>query len=239
MSAINRFVSFLLPCFFSFLLLPSGALAQDVTIASLDTNQLGGIPEQVLTMAYGELGLSVSFERFPLNRSLEVVNTGELDGETGRVKGLEEKYPNLRRVPVPIDSLDAVALATRAGIVVDGWESLSGYRVGYIVGGQLVEKMTRGWERITVVRDMPQGLRLLIEGGLDVLIDERRHAVREIAFFGLDSVVILEPAIVEIPLYHYVHKSHAHLIPQLTEVLKDMKAKGVIDKIAAGNLRQP
>lgn len=237
MNFIIGVFSIVLSCLFSFILLPAGAMANDVRIASLDTNQLGGVPEQILTMAYEKLGLSVSFERFPLNKSLEVANAGDMDGETGRVEGLEKKYPNLRRVPVQIDSLDAVALATKPGIEVDGWESLSGYRVGYIAGGQLVEQKTRGWERVSVVKDMSQGLRLLIEGDLDVFIDERRHAAREIAFFRLDSVKILEPAIVEIPLYHYVHKKNAHLIPRLTEVLKDMKATGVIEKIATGDTR--
>jgi len=236
MSIVNRIFRFGLAfCLVSWLVLPSiRAQAQDIAIATVDTGQLAGIPEKVLTEAYGRLGLSVSFTEFSLNKSLEVANAGDYDGETGRVAGVESKYPNLLMVPVSFYSLDAVALATRKDIQVDGWESLAGYRVGYIAGGQLVERETKGWERVTTVQGMSQGLKLLLKGKFDVFIDERRHASREIAFFGVDSVKILEPPIVEIPLYHYVHKKNAKLIPRLTKVLQDMEAEGVIDKIAAG-----
>ncbi len=92
-----------------------------------------------------------------------------------------------------------------------------------------MEHKMSGWERVRRVKDMSHGLVLLLAGELDVLVDERRHSQREIVFMGVDSVRILEPSIEKIPLYHYVHKKNADLIPKLTRVLEKMTDDGKIN----------
>ena len=55
----------------------------------------------------------------------------------------------------------------------------------------------------------------------------------------LDEVAMLAPPLAAFPVYHYLHKKHAALVPQLAAVLRQMRADKVIEniqqRVAAGS----
>ena len=74
--------------------------------------------------AFRRAGLAIKLVSLPSERSLQSANAGEVDGEGLRVAGLNSQYANLVQVPEPLLRQDFVAMTTRTGLVVRGWDDL-------------------------------------------------------------------------------------------------------------------
>jgi len=48
---------------------------------------------------------------------------------------------------------------------------------------------------------------------------------------NLNEIVMLTPPVQVDPLYHYLHKKHKALVPQITAVLREMKQEGKFQEI--------
>ena len=48
---------------------------------------------------------------------------------------------------------------------------------------------------------------------------------------ALQRIAILEPPIQRDPLFHYLHKKHATIVPKMTAVLQEMADEGRIQSI--------
>jgi polar amino acid transport system substrate-binding protein len=75
-------------------------------------------------------------------------------------------------------------------------------------------------------------LRMLKEGGCSVAIMDRNDPVARAAMASDPSLVQLKPPLEEMPLYIYLHKRHAALVPKLNAALKQMRADGTLQKLS-------
>ena len=48
---------------------------------------------------------------------------------------------------------------------------------------------------------------------------------------GLEGIHALEPPLVRIDLYHYLHQRHADLVPEIADTIRKMEASGRISEI--------
>ena len=79
--------------------------------------------EEILIEAYARIGISVTTLEFPGERALQMSNSGAADGEVNRIRGIGNKYTNLRLVPVPINALEGIVFTTDPEIKILNWES--------------------------------------------------------------------------------------------------------------------
>ncbi|MDF2446528.1 MAG: hypothetical protein K0S46_1764 [Moraxellaceae bacterium] len=173
------------------------------------------------------LGLRFNVEIFPHKRSLFAANAGWVDGELHRVGGIEQDYPDLVRVPVPINHYRFVALARDPCLRIQRWEDLESYRIGFVRGTISLERRTRGM-RVTLVTEMDDLIRSLQAGRIDVVLTARIVAMERLAQLPGTELFLLELPLEGVPVFHYLNRRHAALVPRLQQALEQMRAAGRI-----------
>ncbi len=184
----------------------------------------------VLKNAYQQLGVEVAAKKYPGIRSLVIANEGvQVDGEVMRKAGITQQYPNLIQVPVPVFEAKMVAF-TRPDreLVIENWDALKRYRVGGRRGIASIENRLKGFDSVTWVDEQKQIYQMLKYGRIDVAVLPEMVA-KTVAIRTGVAIKILSPALEVVPLYHYLHKRHAAVVPQLTETLREMERTGSIE----------
>ncbi len=76
-------------------------------------------------------------------------------------------------------------------------------------------------------------------GRNDVIVAARVTGLFELKQLQLQGIHMLEPALVKMKLYHYVHKKHRPIIPALTKVLKEKETTGRIVELRQQAITEP
>lgn len=205
---------------------------QLLTLASVD-EEGSRISHTVLTEAYGKLAINLIVHYFPSERALEESNEGRTDGEINRISGMQRQYPNLIRVDTPINEAWVSACSKTPDLQISGWESLRNYRIGSRFGIKLMEKETAGWTNKHSAHTQEKLFELLVHDRLDIVIGGEQELLKQMSQYPSGLLHIASPPIQIAPLYHYLHKKHAALIPRITAVLSAMEKSGRIRAIRA------
>ena len=225
--------------YFFFLYLPFSLFAiQTLKITSVQNSQMAKVTQPILIEAYKRLGIQVSFEDFPAKRSLHLANEGKYyDGELHRIKGLEKRYHNLIPVPVVIFTLEGIVISKKIRFKVDGWESVRPFIIGIRRGVIFSLNGTRDMDR--TILNSNERLFYMINGNrFDIIILSRINSTKYMSQEQNKNLMVLEPPVESYNMYHYIHKKNAHLLPELTRVLNEMKDEGVIQKSKDDFLKQ-
>eukprot|EP00828_Plagiopyla_frontata_P031207 TRINITY_DN41046_c0_g1_i2.p2 TRINITY_DN41046_c0_g1~~TRINITY_DN41046_c0_g1_i2.p2 ORF type:complete len:275 (-),score=55.36 TRINITY_DN41046_c0_g1_i2:97-921(-) len=187
--------------------------------------------KRILTEAYGRIGYDVRVEGVPAERALVMSDQGVVDGEAARVPVIEAVCPNLIRVPTPL-YMNRVVVFSRIGDIglSDGWEGLYPYRVGVVRGYKFVDKMTASMNRV-VAPDYENLFSMLENGRLDIVVTEYFEALPALKELQPHNVRILLPPLAYNPMYHYLHKRHADLVPRIDKVLREMRREGRMEAL--------
>jgi len=210
----------------------SGSVAAQKTLILSTMEAYPGvfIAENIVREAYSRLGISIEVRRFQSAKALLASSTGEVDGELVRLNLIGDQYPNLIQIPVALASIDSVAFTKEWEFDIEGWESLEGYHVGIMRGAVYAELGTRGIKR-TIYEASEQGFIDLTAGRIDLFITTRVNGMNIIKKKGYQDLKVLEPPLISMPVYHYLHVKNQHLVPDLTEMLFNMENEGAIKKI--------
>ncbi|WP_342115626.1 substrate-binding periplasmic protein [Pseudoduganella sp. OTU4001] len=206
-------------------MLPARVLAQALPVMNVST-LVGDDPAaetaaQILREAYSRLGRKLVVHQLPGERSLVYANEGKMDGELYRKLGLDRDYPNLVIVPVPLLTFELVIFTRGTSFVVNGWDSLRPYTMGFVRGNKIAQENTRGM-KVEQVSTMQQAFEKLMMGRTDLVLGHRASGMAVVRSQQLEGVTVLEPPLASFPVYHYVNKKHAALVPELARVLKQV-----------------
>ncbi len=113
---------------------------------------------------------------------------------------------------------------------VTGWDSLKPYTIGIRRGVVFAEKGTQGM-LVDSVTDYRQLLLKLDAGRNDVAIMPRLSGLFELQKLHIQGIKLLDPPLITLELYHYLHKKHEALVPVLTKVLREINEEGRIRAI--------
>jgi hypothetical protein len=61
----------------------------------------------------------------------------------------------------------------------------------------------------------------------------------ELERLGLTDIKVVEPALAEYSLYHYLNKKHETIIKKITLQLEKMESNGMIEKIRKEYIKKP
>lgn len=181
-------------------------------------------------MAFQRAGVAAVVREVSPERSAVLANEGTTDGDVGRSSGLEKTYPNLVQVPEPVYQYAPTAFSYKRFDVTGGWESLRSRTVCIRRGLRQTEQRTRDLQR-QVLADEATMLRMLAAGGCDVAIMERNNGLARSAMTAEPPLLRLLPPMEIMPLYIYLHKSHAALVPKVAAALKQMRADGTMHRL--------
>ncbi|WP_394699837.1 substrate-binding periplasmic protein [uncultured Pseudodesulfovibrio sp.] len=187
--------------------------------------------DHILSEAYARLGYEIELQGYPAERALVMANDGLVDGEAGRVNVVEKTCPNLIRVPTPL-YINRIAILTTSTKVdpAKGWGQFQSCRTCIRNGYKYLESRVTG-EHSHAVSSYEKMLTLLKNGRMDVGLAEFFDILPALNKVGLGKVRMLCEPMVSNPMYHYLHKRHADLVPQIDAVLRDMAAEGRLKAI--------
>ena len=196
-----------------------------------------GFGDQVLAEALRRIGYKLETVQLPAERALINANLGLDDGDLLRIDGLEKKYPNLIKVPEKIMDMDVMLFTKNmCDFKVNGWKSVTTESVAIITGWKVFEKNLAKTVDIINTDNVTQMFTMLTKDRADFLGYERWASLGYIKDNNVKSVIALEPPLVSVALYTYLHKKHEKLVPQLAEAIKSMKKDGTIKKFYAKSL---
>lgn len=202
-----------------------------ITIAQTENQLIHTLGADVLVKAYKRLGINVDFVLLPNSRSLATANSGKVDGEIGRLVKVLDKVPNLLMArEVPIASVIAVAVTNKAKCDCEKWSDLKDLTIGIIRGEIYAERATKGMS-VFMMKGYPELFTMLERGRVDVVIGILSSVELELqTSFKNSGLKIVGKELLNLPLYHLLHKKHQSLIPKLNKVLMEMKMNGEIEK---------
>ncbi|AZP10719.1 substrate-binding periplasmic protein [Undibacterium parvum] len=210
------------------------ALAQALPAMQISTlseqDPATSIAELIITEAYRRLGMQVVVRKLPGERALRSANNGEMDGELYRKLGMELDYPNLLIVPIPLLTYEVVIFSHGTNFVVNGWESLRPYTIGYVKSIKIIEKNTVGM-KVEVANSLRQAFLKMMLGRSDVVVANRASGLAALKELNLTEIKVLTPPLASFPVFHYLNNKHAALVPKLTTVLQQMQKDKSIENI--------
>lgn len=181
------------------------------------------LTKRILKTAYQRLNIKIEFVYLPAERSLHAANECSIDGEGSRVAGLEQQYPNLIKIKIPIETISLSAYSKNKTINIQGWQSLKPYRIAYLRGVKVIQKNLIGFKTETVT-NIKQAFMMLEHDRVDVVIaDDNQHLAND-----YQDIKKLTPPIYIFPVFHYLNKKHHDLIPELEAVLYQIRKNGTI-----------
>lgn len=193
------------------------------------------ISYQILQKAYNELGYEIKLTRMTSAEALAQSSSGQTDGELIRIDGISRSYPDLVQVPIPITFRQGAAYSNRYFFPVIDWYDLNPYVIGIVEGSLYAERGTRGM-KVIKAKSTEELFSLLDQRKIDIAISSR--ITGRTYMKSMPDLKEMEGIMETMFLYHYVHKKHAHLVPELSKVLKRMLLDGTTRKMKQQYLRK-
>jgi len=180
-----------------------------------------------LAAAYDRAGLPVEFVPLPQKRSLMLAVDGAIDGDVGRIPGLDEKFPSLVRVDVKLMDMVGAAYVVRGQRLGNFRpELLQALTVGAVRGVIWAGKVAENG-RLERVNNYATLFCMLLEGRIDVALASRASAERIFLENREYTARIrrMEPDVYRVPFYHYVNRKNADIVPVLEKALRELRAR--------------
>jgi polar amino acid transport system substrate-binding protein len=191
-----------------------------------------GMLDLIVKEALSRIGLNAQIIFTPTQRSLVDVNAGLLDAELNRIKGMEQDFPNLVRVPEPNMTMHFVAFAKKQ-YPVDGWESIRDLHIGIVRGWKILENHTDNFPHVTLVPTETELFNMLEKNRIDVALYSKLTGYEQLTLRGFADIRHLEPPLASREMFLYLNRKHEHLADPVADALREMKADGTYDRIVA------
>jgi polar amino acid transport system substrate-binding protein len=201
-----------------------------------ETQYLGKWQRLIYTEVFKRLGIKTEFRDYPPKRSSIEADAGNVDGEAGRPYEYLSEHPDLVRVEEFLNINFSAFIVKDSIPQLDGWGSLRGtdYRVEYLLGVKKPEynlsKVVKK-ENLSAVAEQVQGLKKLVAGRTDLFVDEETGVLTLLNTPEFKNSKIRIAGVMEAATtYPYLHKKHAALALKMAEIIKAMKAEGLIEQ---------
>lgn len=206
-----------------------------VALARTENEPLTDVSFLILKEAYRRLGIDAVTVTLPGERAVQVVNNGQYFGDVIHGAGLEQSYPNLLRVPVPLLDIQIVAFTSGRTLAIPDLAALKPYRVCIRRGIKLIELATAGMDNVLAVNQYGFIFNMLKIGHCDVALLPR-SAWLEAQRLHIRGLHAQDTPLQIAPSYHYVYKGHADIVPALAEQLQKLRKSGYIARVDADYL---
>jgi len=191
----------------------------------------------ILTEAFKKHNIEFSAKQMPSLRSLQVSNSGELDGELHRVSNFHEitnnQYNNLLRIDSKLLSVHLIVFA-KENFLINSTEDIQNYSLAYYRGrkdvDQLLSQQTTQKSIYRVNTDI-QAFQMLAADRVDLVITES-HLGNSIINSNTEFNNIKElKHLAKTDIHSYIHKKHQKLLPIINKTLELMEANGRFEEI--------
>ena len=199
-------------------------------VADTPDQAIGG---KILEVIYSKLHIKANIISYPGSRASEEASKGRIAGEVHRIYAYGEQHPTLIRITPAINYIQPTVFSKNINIKIDGWKSLSKYRIGIIRGIVYSEVGTKGMPDVTVLNSIEQLALMVISGRIDLFVTDKYDGMLTLKrMMATSEIKPLSPPIVDkIELYHYIHQSHKDLVPKIEKIINDMTKNGELETL--------
>lgn len=194
-----------------------------------DTKQ-NGFLDTLINKIFEKNGLILHASVFPSNRSLKYLNSGVIDGDMGRIGGLQNTYENIIQIPEKILEVEYSVFAKIKFDTSSGWDSIRGYKVGYLFGWEIIDENVPEDTKVIKTRSFEQLLHLLENDRIDLFIYNK-----VLGQYFLDKKqknnIALSPPLAKQNMYIYLNKKYKNLVPEITQSLRELKSDGTYQNL--------
>ncbi len=222
-------------------ILPISASANSLTLSASQsppyhTPDLKGLEDQIALEIYRRLGYSVTIYDAPAARALILLNDGIDDGALARNPNMQQRFPNLVQFSEHVLEREYVAFTKSPWVKIDGWESLENYTVGIVNGWKILERNITNSKDLIKVRDGTQLFKILDAGRVEIVVFNKWGGLQLIRDLDLKDVRPVMPSLAAKKVYFYLHKRHADLAEDASEILRELKRDGTYDRLTQETL---
>lgn len=225
----NRAIRYLSLCLLSLL---SSVVGAEIRISTLDSH-MPRIQASAMVMGriYRQLQVDWRLLRIPTEDALQGANSGVVDGELIRIKGVENSLNRLQRIPYPIARIKLIAFtAQNDDFVVTNLADLSGLSIAVIRGVALTDNLTKGQERHYA--DTVEGLfRLMDTGQTDIALTFQLDSEKYLQSVGKALDFHASTPLMEVEMFHYLHKRNADLIERVSRHMQRLHESGELERM--------
>lgn len=186
-----------------------------------------------------DLSLDIELIYMPGKRSSLMLESGEIDGESLRIKEAYDNISNIVVVDVPLAFIDYFVFSKK-DIIIKDETSILPYRLVYLRGYIIVDNYIKDkkFKEVYRVSRVEQIFQMLdrdradiaihsYQGGKDILSEEFKNS----------GIKVLRPPIFSLPLYLFLNEKHAPLIPHLERAIKKVVESGRYKEILGFDYR--
>lgn len=211
---------------FCFIGLSPAKAYEELVFSTFEDTVVGDIGAKIVTAAYRKLGIDLQVYRTSSKRSLMLSSKGAVDGEVVRIFAVGDRFPDLIRIKMPTYVLTAAVYVQESRLGEITLENLPTMRVGYLAGVVQAERYTEKFEKVWKAQSNEELFGLLAKGKIDAVVSNSFGSTMAIGKLGLTDIVAIDPPIEVTEFYHYLHKRHERIAPQVRQVLAEMGETG-------------
>jgi len=190
-----------------------------IKIAMSDDSPMG--VGRLLYMALDKLGYKMSVNVGGMRTSIASVNYGEATILPNQTEGFDIQFPNLIKVPFPVDYVEFTAY-TRSddNYNISTWKDIAGLRFCYRWQNIFVANQAgrTGASKLIVINELQEIWDALLNNEADVTILPRVITFDYRIPPGIKKLNVID----RIPCYSYVNKDYAFLVPQLEKAYREL-----------------
>ncbi|MDF1880861.1 transporter substrate-binding domain-containing protein, partial [Sulfurimonas sp. MAG313] len=179
--------------------------AREIVLNADEGNMVQSTNAEILKRAYASLGIDLKIVSHSLSKSLMLSNSGQLDGEPGRIKKISKKFPNLVRVPVPINYVEAIAFGKDNEVMIKKWQDLKAYKIGVIKGVKFIEGPTKKMNKVSY-NSFKEAFKALDDGLIEIVVAPKVTGKFIIETQGYKDIYKVSRSLKRLHLYHFLHK---------------------------------
>ncbi|MDH5184349.1 MAG: transporter substrate-binding domain-containing protein [Gammaproteobacteria bacterium] len=219
-------------------------LAMDIVLTTgiheplVDNENREGFVESVLEEAFRRIGMRALIEIEPSKLSLINANSGKDDGVALRIKGIDEKYKNLVRVPEVIMCSEFIAYSKENITTLKSWSDLNKYSVSHVNGWRIFERNLGNRKNVRKSDSARQLFTMLRDDRTEVVLYEKWQGKVLAQQVGLQDIKENKLPISAKRMYIYLHKKHASIIASVASAMREMKSDGTYQRIYNSTLSQ-
>jgi hypothetical protein len=186
----------------------------------------------VLPQIYKNIGINITVTPLPAQRAQLVANTGEKDGEIMRIWSYGIENNQMIRVATPYYYLETMPFSLKERqLIIHEIDDLKKYKLAKIRGVKHTSNITRGLSEIYEMNSTENMFKVLKKGLVDVVLTNTLDGELTLKRLGYKNIVPTSRPLAVLPLYHYINKNHATLVPIINQEILRLQESGELKKL--------
>lgn len=173
----------------------------------------------IIEKVYTKLGIEHSFVKYPHNRSIYLLETGETDSEVCRYGDFEEKYKNLIKVTPPIITSGVAIYYKKEELKdINTLKKIKKYSVGSMQGAGYTKKLNKFIDSVDINR-IESLFKMIQQNRIDFIAFPEIEFQEKIKEYKLKRLYIPEVDI-HLKCHHYINIRHKKIAPLISKELE-------------------